>query len=222
MAGAVFGFRENKSKTEVLAVNSDLTNENLNDIQVTGIYPQNSTSNATEERNYPVKAAGCLVVIGYTNKAYQYYICQNEGCVWHRRWVSNKWTAWEQVYPSVTSGGDDANRWVKYPDGTMIVTQKYSYEVRTASYTDWGTGDFYEFYFESGIAEFPQAFAAVPACTYSVESEWSYMVVNNTTLEDSAATATRSGRLSFVRPKSATMPDRGTVRVTVTAIGRWK
>lgn len=110
----------NKLDERSLSVKDELKTENLNDVQTTGIYPQNETSRATTERNYPVKASGCLVVIGYINKAYQYYICQNEGCMWHRRWVSPKWTAWEQVYPSVTSGTNENGTWVKYPDGTMI------------------------------------------------------------------------------------------------------
>lgn len=209
---------------DTLAVKPELKTENLNDIQGTGIFPQNNTSNATTARNYPVQSSGCLVVIGYINKAYQYYICQNEGCMWHRRWVSAKWSAWEQVYPSVISGGDDTNRWIQYPDGTMIVTQKYSYNTVNMGYTEWGTGSgFYEYYAENTPPpNFPVAFAAPPACTYSVESEWSYMPVQLTSVAGSGTTATRSQWLSFVRPSTATVPDRGEIRVTVTAIGRWK
>lgn len=50
--------------------------------------------------------------------------------MWHRRWVSAKWTAWEQVYPSVTSGTNENGTWVKYPDGTMIC-----YGIKTFSAT---------------------------------------------------------------------------------------
>lgn len=103
-----------------LSLKDDLTTEDLDSIKTIGIYIQNYTSNATTDRHYPVKASGYLMCIGDANKTYQYYNCQNEGCIWMRRYNSRSWSDWEQIYPAVTSGGDDSARWVKYPDGTMI------------------------------------------------------------------------------------------------------
>ena len=103
-----------------LSLKPELTTEDLNTVQTTGFYPQNTTSNATTERNYPTKAAGCLSVIGYVNKVYQTYLCQNSICEWRRRYVSGKWSDWEQMYPTPQSGNNENGCWVKYPDGTMI------------------------------------------------------------------------------------------------------
>ena len=110
----------NKLEEKSLSVKTNLTTEDLDDIQTTGIYIQNYTSNATTDRHYPVKASGCLMCISAESKAYQYYICQNEGCIWMRRYNSKSWSDWEQIYPSVTSGSNDRGTWIKYPDGTMI------------------------------------------------------------------------------------------------------
>ena len=110
----------NKLEEKSLSVKTNLTTEDLDTVQTTGIYIQNYTSNATTARHYPVKASGCLMCIGGENKAYQYYICQNEGCIWMRRYNSKSWSDWDQIYPSVTSGSNDRGTWIKYPDGTMI------------------------------------------------------------------------------------------------------
>lgn len=103
-----------------LSVKTNLTTEDLDTVQTTGIYIQNYTSNATTDRHYPVKASGCLMCVSAESKAYQYYVCQNEGCIWMRRYNSKSWSDWEQIYPSVTSGSNDRGTWIKYPDGTMI------------------------------------------------------------------------------------------------------
>lgn len=110
----------NKLEEKSLSVKTNLTTEDLDTVQTTGIYIQNYTSNATTDRHYPVKASGCLMCISAESKAYQYYICQNEGCIWMRRYNSQSWSDWEQIYPSVTSGSNDRGTWIKYPDGTMI------------------------------------------------------------------------------------------------------
>lgn len=110
----------NKLEEKSLSVKTNLTTEDLDTVQTTGIYIQNYTSNATTDRHYPVKTSGCLMCISAESKAYQYYICQNEGCIWMRRYNSKSWSDWEQIYPSVTSGSNDRGTWIKYPDGTMI------------------------------------------------------------------------------------------------------
>ncbi len=106
--------------TQSLSLKQDLTNEDLDTMKASGMYIQNYTASAATDLHYPVKAAGCLLVIGYTAKAYQYYMCQNDSSIWARRFNSRDWCAWEQLYPTVTSGSNDKGTWVKYPDGTMI------------------------------------------------------------------------------------------------------
>lgn len=120
MPDRVFGFKKSKSVVEVVAHQNNLTTEDLDTVQITGIYMQNYTSNATSDRHYPVKASGCLMCISTSEKAYQYYVCQNEGCIWMRRYNSKTWSDWDQIYPSVASGSNDNGFWIKYPDGTMI------------------------------------------------------------------------------------------------------
>lgn len=110
----------NKLEEKSLSVKTNLTTEDLDTVQTTGIYIQNYTSNATTDRHYPVKASGCLMCVFAEGKAYQYYICQNEGCIWMRRYNSKSWSDWDQIYPSVASGSNDNGFWIKYPDGTMI------------------------------------------------------------------------------------------------------
>ncbi|CZT57628.1 pyocin knob domain-containing protein [Solibaculum mannosilyticum] len=185
---------------KTLAYKQDLTTEDLDDIQITGIYVQNYTSNATTDRHYPVKASGCLMCIGGENKAYQYYICQNEGCIWMRRYNSKSWSDWDQIYPSVTSGSNDNGSWIKYPDGTMICTIRRTDQVLDT---------------EGIVVHFPQPFA-----------DTNYAITANVLLPYNCVCAadgnyTVSTNVWFYNLKGESTVDKW-VDYTIIAIGRWK
>ena len=206
---------------KTLAYKQDLTTEDLDDIQITGIYVQNYTSNATTDRHYPVKASGCLMCVSNQGKAYQYYICQNEGCIWMRRYNSKSWSDWDQIYPGVISVSDDNGTAIKFPDGTMIATQKYDIDMAATTYAY--LGDYItEHYLSSNPPDFPVAFIAPPSCTYSLEGSYTFWIGNNTRAGGSPTTTTHSARLSLLRPKDTTLVNNTITTITVTAVGRWK
>lgn len=205
-----------------LAYKRDLSTDNLNSITEIGIYGQTNAGSATTSRNYPTTGVGCLVVISYSGRIYQYYIVQTSTIIYARRRPNtSSWSTWEQIYPGVQSGGSTNNRWIKYPDGTMIVTQKYDINLANTTYAYWGA-NITEYYLQSVPPNFSQPFVGTPYCTYSIECDYSFWVMNNATLADSPATNTRSARISLLRPRDASAVSSGTVTVTVTAIGRWK
>ena len=210
----------NAFASNALSYKRDLGTDNLNSITEMGIYGQASTSSATTARNYPIATAGCLVVIAYDNTVYQFYVVQGYARIYLRRKPNTSWSSWDQIYPEVQRGGPTNNYWIKYQDGTMIITQKYDIDISDATRANWGA-NLVEYYSSSVPPDFSQPFVGVPFCTYSVEGDYSFWLANNATLADSGATNTRSARLSLLRPQDGAAAS-GTVTVTVTAIGKYK
>lgn len=107
---------------------SSLTTENLNDLKgdKSGFYYQNLTANATEERNYPVAAAGCLLVqrtgANVATSCVQTYTSYVDGRRW-MRWISNgatgTWSQWYELYNSGSS--PEYNGYVRAKSGDRIV-----------------------------------------------------------------------------------------------------
>lgn len=89
----------------ILAENIDkwtqLTTENLNDIKQAGRYYQNSNTQATNERNYPVNSAGYLIVLNTGINNYgvtQIYKVWNNDKIFIRRTTSsNAWSSWDSL-----------------------------------------------------------------------------------------------------------------------------
>ena len=183
-----------------LSLKDDLTTEDLDSIKTIGIYIQNYTSNATPDRHYPVKASGYLMCIGDANKTYQYYNCQNEGCIWMRRYNSKTWSDWEQIYPAVTSGSNDNGTWIKYPDGTMICSIRKTLQVEST---------------KGVVVFFPEPFVDA---SYSISAN---VLLPYDYVANADGNYPQSTNVWFYGT-SGDNPAGEWVDFTITAIGRWK
>lgn len=91
---------------------ASLNAEDLNDLKgdKAGFYYQSTSANATPERNYPSKIAGCLLVqrtgTNDPKSCIQTYTSYIDGRRW-TRWVSNgatgTWSQWYEIYNSGSS-----------------------------------------------------------------------------------------------------------------------
>lgn len=106
---------------------------------------------------------------------------------------------------------------IKYPDGTMIVTQQYETSVKSADWVAWGSG--YVVTLKTPPA-FPVAFIGnAPTVTQTLEAKTSNGMLSTKMENTSYSTLTRAGACQVFRP--ATGYD-GTFKVNVMAIGRWR
>lgn len=91
---------------------ASLNTEDLNELKgdKAGFYFQSLTANATPERNYPVAAAGCLLVqrtgANVATSCVQTYTSYVDGRRW-MRWISNgatgDWSQWYELYNAGSS-----------------------------------------------------------------------------------------------------------------------
>lgn len=115
----------------------------------------------------------------------------------------------------VESGSNANGKYVKYGDGTMIVSQRYSATI--SGWTAWGS------MYSSQIAtppNFPVAFIETPTVVQSVETNGVNFWVATRSEGQAAASSTRANTLQAVRPTSYS--GSATVYVNIIAIGRWK
>ena len=106
---------------------------------------------------------------------------------------------------------------IKYPDGTMIITQQYETTVTSADWTAWGSG--YTVTLKTP-PNFPVAFVGnAPTVSQTLEAKSSNGMLSTKMENTSFSTLNRAGACQVFRP--ATGYD-GTFRVNVIAIGRWR
>lgn len=107
---------------------ASLVSEDLNVLKgdKAGFYFQSLTANATPKRNYPVAAAGCLLVqrtgANVETSCVQTYTSYVDGRRW-MRWISNgatgTWSQWYELYNSGSS--PEYNGYVRAKSGDRIV-----------------------------------------------------------------------------------------------------
>ena len=105
-----------------------LVSEDLNVLKgdKAGFYFQSLSANATPERNYPVAAAGCLLVqrtgANVATSCVQTYTSYVDGRRW-MRWISNGATGdWSQWYEMFNAGSSpEFNAYVRAKSGNRIV-----------------------------------------------------------------------------------------------------
>lgn len=105
-----------------------LVNENLNDLKgdKAGFYYCSLSANATTEKNYPIVAAGCLLVqrtgANVPKSCVQTYTTYGDGRRW-MRWIGNgatgKWSNWYEMFNSGSS--PEFNAYVRAKSGERIV-----------------------------------------------------------------------------------------------------
>lgn len=106
---------------------------------------------------------------------------------------------------------------IKYPDGTMIVTQQYETTVTSADWVAWGSG--YTVPLKTP-PNFPVAFVGnAPTVTQTLEAKNSNGMLSTRMESTSFSTLNRAGSCQVFRP--ATGYD-GTFKINVMAIGRWR
>lgn len=118
----------------------------------------------------------------------------------------------------IESGEDADGSWVKFPDGTMIIYEKFIFgavEVNNvpANEEDIFVSDWYE------LANMPQRFITPPIVRVTVSRSTTGYDLAVGSVGDSQITTTSYGRIIF---KSATSMVYNDVEVTAMAIGRWK
>jgi len=113
----------------------------------------------------------------------------------------------------VETGSNSNGNWIKFGDGTMIVTQFYHTTIQTNQWSAWGSC------YAADLAvppNYPQTFIDYPCVTKSISNvgnnAWSYWL--------GADGVTRSGQMGVVRPTAAGAATQFTVNVI--AIGKWK
>ena len=106
---------------------------------------------------------------------------------------------------------------IKYPDGTMIVTQQYETTVTNASWVVWGSGYTVPL---NTPPNFPVAFVGnTPTVTQTLEAKSSNGMLVTRMETTSYSSLTRAGSCQVFRPS---VGYDGTFRVNVIAIGRWR
>ncbi|MGC6377741.1 phage tail protein [Bisgaard Taxon 45] len=75
---------------------SELTTENLNNVQKIGMHAQTRTSNATIERNYPFSEAGSLIVTPSSYRFMQIYITKSAK-MYTRNKTTDGWSEWKRI-----------------------------------------------------------------------------------------------------------------------------
>ena len=106
---------------------------------------------------------------------------------------------------------------IKYPDGSMIVTQQYETTVTSADWVAWGSG--YTVPLKTP-PNFPVAFVGnAPTVTQTLEAKNSNGMLSTRMESTSFSTLNRAGSCQVFRP--ATGYD-GTFKINVIAIGRWR
>lgn len=107
---------------------------------------------------------------------------------------------------------------IKYPDGTMIINQKYDTTVPNSSWSAWGSG--YTAILNTP-PQFPVAFVGnIPTVTQTLETSGSNAMLVTRSEATSFSYLQRAGAVQVYRP---TIPGAETIfRIHITAIGRWK
>lgn len=106
---------------------------------------------------------------------------------------------------------------IKYPDGTMIITQQYETAVKSADWVAWGSG--YVVTLKTPPA-FPVAFVGdAPTVTQTLEAKTSNGMLTTKMENTSYSTLNRAGACQVCR---LTTGYDGTFKVNVIAIGRWR
>ena len=106
---------------------------------------------------------------------------------------------------------------IKYPDGTMIITQQYETAVKSADWVAWGSG--YVVTLKTPPA-FPVAFVGdAPTVTQTLEAKSSNGMLATRMETTSYSSLNRAGSCQVFRPS---VGYDGTFKVNVIAIGRWR
>lgn len=119
--------------------------------------------------------------------------------------------------PEMESGSNENGSWIKYRDGTMIITQSYETTVSKSTWGTWGSG--------YGVAlntppNFPIPFVGKdPVVTQTLETTNGNGMLVTRTENDSYSTLTRAGAVQVFRPAAGL---NATYRVNIIAIGKWK
>lgn len=92
----------------------------LNTYTTPGIYHQSASANAASGSNYPIAAAGMLVVYAASVMVYQTYQRYNTGARWHRSYYNGVWSVWHLSYD--TANFDPATK----ADASTAVTTNTS------------------------------------------------------------------------------------------------
>ena len=112
---------------------------------------------------------------------------------------------------------NDKGTAIKYPDGTMIITQQYETVVKSADWGVWGSG--YTVALNTP-PNFPVAFVGnAPTVTQTLEAKSSDGILLTRSGSASYSTLNRSGACQVFRPSTGYD---GTYKVNVIAIGRWR
>ena len=107
---------------------------------------------------------------------------------------------------------------IKYPDGTMVINQKYSTTVTSANWSAWGSGYTARL---NTPPNFPVAFVGnKPTVTQTLETDSANGMLCTSSENTSVSSLTRAGASQVFRP---TNPGSNAIfTVHITATGRWK
>ena len=162
---------------------------NLNAIISPGSYIQRSNANAASGINYPVAAAGLLIVDGTAAQGsggdmiWQTYTTYASSLVastlWRRGWHNGTWSTWEQIPPpgGVVIGG------VTYPTSGRLTVNGVA--ITTAS----GGGFQGEAAFPNPLLSRPAGWAPVYQADYRTGSAWMVMLGSVRGLDAATVTA---------------------------------
>lgn len=113
----------------------------------------------------------------------------------------------------VETGSNSKGNWIKFGDGTMIVTQFYHTTIQASGWSAWGSCYAADL---SDPPDYPQPFIDYPCVSKSISNNgnnaWSYWL--------GVDQVARSGKMGVVRPSAAGAAT--TFTVNVIAIGKWK
>lgn len=111
----------------------------------------------------------------------------------------------------IESGSNNNGNWLKFSDGTMIITQTYTHTI--SSWGTWGS-----LYYNNFVdpPNYPISFVSSPTVSVSTSHSGSNFWLYD---RGGGGTNTTSPLMGCVRPNNGST---ATVSVYVTAIGKWK
>ena len=132
--------------------------------------------------------------------------------------MNDRWSEWQTASLISDSGTANGGMWIKYFDGTMILTQRVQFDNVNINYK-WG--NIYTNNTDARkLPNFAQSFAQVPAVNMTVQpastsgrDSWLLTHQNN-----GVTTVNNAGGFQLARGDAATV----SVIINVIAIGKWK
>ena len=178
----------------------------------------NNYENLPDDIQYGILAV--LNPTGGTGGAFQsLQVCiGTSNIIKHRTRVNDRWAEWQTASLISDSGTANGGMWIKFFDGTMILTQRVQFDNVNINY-QWGS-----VYTNNDdvrkLPNFAQAFTQIPAVNMTVQpvnssgrDTWLTTCQNN-----GVTTVNNAGGFQLARGTAAT----ANVIINVIAIGKWK